>query len=98
MLNVVSEGRIEPIREAPDGSSFTTLLVAYLFEDDKQFRIFDRAETDMRHVVDGVHGGVIALLAWNKLSGFPVPQEFDKFQREVTEELGDIPFVYPDEE
>ncbi len=84
---------IEPIREAPEGSRFMTLLVAYLFEDDRQYRMFDGAETDMRHVVDGEHGGVIALLAWEKLTGFPIPQEFAKFQREVTEELGDIPFV-----
>lgn len=96
IANVVSEGRvqeIEPIREAPEGSRFMTLFVAYLFEDASQFRIFDSGETDLRDTVDEVHGSPISLLAWNRRSGFPTPHDFGKFEREVSEELGDIPFV-----
>ena len=95
-VSVVSGGsvqEIEPIREAPDGSSFMTLFVAYLFEDKRQFRLYDEGETDLRAVIDEVHGSPVSLLAWNKRSGFPTPMDFDKFHREVSEELGDIPFV-----
>ncbi len=96
IANVVSEGRvkeIEPIREAPNGSSFLTLFVAYLFEDKSQFLMYDEGETDLRGVIDEVHGSPVSLIAWNKRSGFPTPQDFDKVRREVSEELGDIPFV-----
>ncbi len=96
IANVVSEGsvqEIEPIREAPDGSSFMTLFVAYLFEDKRQFRLYDEGETDLRAVIDEVHGSPVSLLAWNRRSGFPTPMDFDNFHREVSEDLGDIPFV-----
>lgn len=101
IANVVSEGRvqeIEPIREAPDGSSFMTLFVAYLFESPEQYRIYDEGETDLRRIVNVEYKSPVSLIAWNKRSGFPTPMDFDKFEREVSEELGDIPFVYPDEE
>ncbi len=82
-----------PPRQAPDGSSFLTLFVAYLFEDKSQFLMYDEGETDLREVIDNVHGSPVSLIAWNKRSGFPTPQDFEKFQRDVTEEFGDIPFV-----
>lgn len=88
MLNVV-----EPIREAPEGSSFMTLFVAYLFEDKRQFLMYDEGETDLRGVINDVSGSPVSLIAWNKRSGFPTPEDFEKFHRDVAEEFGDIPFV-----
>lgn len=96
MVNVVSEGRveeIEPIRDAPDGTDFTTLFVAYLFEGYRQFSMYDEGETDLRDIIDEEYGSPVSLLAWNRRSGFPTPQDFEKFHRSVAEELGDIPFV-----
>ncbi len=96
MVNVVSEDRvqeIEPIRDAPKGTPFMTLFSAYLFESPGQFSMYDEGETDLRAVVDNEYGSPVALLAWNRRSGFPTPQDFEKFHREVAEELGDIPFV-----
>ena len=93
-VNVSSEGRLDPeLREPPKGSNFTTLLVAYLFDSKEQFKMFDEAEGEARHTVDGETGGVIALLEWQRQSGFPTNADFTKFRNEVAFELGDIPFV-----
>lgn len=93
-VNVISEGRLAPVlRKPPKGSTFTTLLVAYLFDSAEQFKMFDDAEGEARQTVDGETRGVIALLEWQKRSGFPTDEDFAKFRDEVAFELGDIPFV-----
>ena len=94
MVNVVGEGRTRTlIRKPPKGSKFVTLLVAYLFENMEQFKMFDEAEGDARHAVDGESHGVVSLLEWRRVSGFPTFETFDNFSNEVALELGDIPFV-----